>query len=163
MLQNLPSTTEDLLKWTWAEIAPYYKDLQDCPLAEDNVHEWLKDWSDLSRYVFEIQFRLEVLTSVDTTDTKSEQAYKNFFDEIFPNMQAGENALKQKMLASGLEPKGFEVALRNMRAEANLFRESNLSLLSEEQKTLLEYDKIMAAQTVQWNGEERTISQMYPF
>ena len=162
MLQNLPSTTDDLLKWTWNEIEPYYKDLQDSTLNEENVHAWLKDWSDLSRHVFEIQFRLEVLTTVDTTDTKSEEAYKKFFDEIFPNMQACENALKQKMLASGLEPKGFEIALRNMRAEADLFRESNLALLSEEQKTLLEYDKIMGAQTVQWNGEERTISQMYP-
>ena len=162
MLKNLPSTTEDILQWTWSEIEPYYKELQDRPLSDGNVQTWLKDWSDLSRHVFEIQFRLEVLTTVDTTDTKSEEAYKKFFDDIFPNMQASENALKQKMLASGLEPKGFEVALRNMRAEADLFRESNLSLLSEEQKTLLEYDKIMGAQTVQWNGEERTISQMYP-
>jgi len=162
MLKNLPSTTEDILQWTWGEIEPYYKELQDRPLSEDNVQTWLKDWSDLSRHVFEIQFRLEVLTTVDTTDTKSEEAYKKFFDDIFPNMQAGENALKQKMLASGLEPKGFEVALRNMRAEADLFRENNLSLLSEEQKTLLDYDKIMGAQTVQWNDEERTISQMYP-
>lgn len=162
MLQNLPSTTDELLKWTWGEIEPYYKELQDRPLNGENVHSWLKDWSDLSRHVYEIQFRLEVLTTVDTTDIKAEEAYKKFFDEIFPNMQASENALKQKMLASGLEPQGFEIALRNMRAEADLFRENNLSLLSEEQKTLLDYDKIMGAQTVQWNGEERTISQMYP-
>jgi oligoendopeptidase F len=162
MLQNLPSTTEDLLKWTWTEIEPYYKDLQDCVLNENNIHSWLKDWSDLSRHVYEIQFRLEVLTTVDTTDTAAEAAYKKFFDEIFPNLQASENALKQKMLASGLKPEGFEIALRNMQAEADLFRENNLSLLSEEQKTLLDYDKIMGAQTVQWEGEERTISQMYP-
>jgi oligoendopeptidase F len=162
MLKDLPSTTAKLLKWTWSEIDPYYQDLQNRPLNEDNVNEWLKDWSDLARHVYEIQCRLEVLTTVDTTDKESEEAYKNFFDEIFPASQASENALKQKMLASGLEPKGFEIALRNMRAEADLFRENNLSLLSEEQKTLLEYDKIMGAQTVQWEGEERTISQMYP-
>lgn len=162
MLKNLPTTSADLLKWTWGEIEPYYKDLQERPLHENNIHAWLKDWSDLSRHVLEIQFRLEVLTTVDTTDTESQEAYKKFFDEIFPNTQASENALKQKMLASGLQPKGFEIALRNMRAEADLFREDNLALLSEEQKTLLEYDKIMGAQTVQWEGEERTISQMYP-
>jgi len=162
MLKSLPSATTDLLKWTWSEIDPYYQDLQNRPLNEDNVNEWLKDWSDLARHVYEIQFRLEVLTTVDTTDKESEEAYKKFFDEIFPASQASENALKQKMLASGLEPKGFEIALRNMRAEADLFRENNLPLLSEEQKTLLEYDKIMGAQTVQWEGEERTISQMYP-
>jgi oligoendopeptidase F len=162
MLKNLPSTTAELLKWTWAEIEPYYKELEDRPLNENNIHTWLKDWSDLARHVYEIQFRLEVLTTVDTTDKESEEAYKRFFDELFPKSQASENALKQKMLASGLQPKGFEIALRNMRAEAELFRENNLSLLSEEQKTLLEYDKIMGAQTVQWAGEERTISQMYP-
>ena len=162
MLKSLPSATTDLLKWTWGEIEPYYQDLQNRPLNEDNVNEWLKDWSDLARHIYEIQFRLEVLTTVDTTDKESEEAYKKFFDEIFPASQASENTLKQKMLASRLEPKGFEIALRNMRAEADLFRENNLSLLSDEQKTLLEYDKIMGAQTVQWEGEERTISQMYP-
>ena len=162
MLKGLPSTTADILKWTWGEIEPYYKDLQDRPLAEDNMHEWLKDWSDLARHIYEIQLRLEVLTTVDTTDKESEEAYKKFFDEIFPKSQASENMLKQKMLASRLEPKGFEIALRNMRAEADLFRVENLPLLSEEQKTLLEYDKLMGAQTVQWEGEERTISQMYP-
>jgi oligoendopeptidase F len=162
MLRSLPSTTEDLLKWTWAEIEPWYNDLQECSLNENNVHSWLKDWSDLTRHVYEIQSRLEVLTTVDTTDTAAETAYKKFFDEIFPNAQASENTLKQKMLASGLKPGGFEVALRNMQAEADLFRESNLSLLSEEQKSLLDYDKIMGAQTVQWEGKERTIAQMYP-
>jgi oligoendopeptidase F len=162
MLKNLPSTTEDLLKWTWHEIAPYYQDLQDRPLTAENIHSWLKDWSDLSRHVLEMQIRLEVLTTVDTTDAAAEEAYKKFFDEIFPHMQAGENALQRKMLADGLEPEGFAVALRNMRAEANLFREQNLSLLADEQKILLDYDKIMGAQTVQWEGEERTIMQMYP-
>src|SRR5262245_1587161 len=97
MLKNLPSTTDELLKWTWSEIELYYKDLQDRPLDEENIHEWLKDWSDLARHVYEIQFRLEVLTTVDTTDKESEEAYKKFFDEIFPRSEAGENSLKQKM------------------------------------------------------------------
>jgi len=96
MLQNLPTTTADLLKWTWGEIEPYYKDLQDRPLDENNIHEWLKDWSALVRRIDEIQLRLEVLTTVDTTDKESEEAYKKFFDEIFPKSQASENMLKQK-------------------------------------------------------------------
>lgn len=162
MLQNLPSTTADLLKWTWAEIEPYYKDLQDRVLNEDSVNAWLKDWSDLSRHVYEIQFRLEVLTTVDTTDQETERLYTNFLDTIFANMQAAENSLKQKLLASKIEPQGFEISLRNMRAEADLFREENLALLADEQKTLLEYDKIVGAQTVQWEGQEKTLSQMYP-
>jgi oligoendopeptidase F len=162
MHNNFPSTTEALLKWSWTDMEPCYKDLQERELTPENVNQWLKDWSTLSRNIYEIQFRLEVMTTVDTTDQEAENLYKNFFDHIFANMQAAENSLKQKLLASKLEPQGFEVSLRNMRAEADLFRVENLPILADEQKTLLEYDKIMGAQTVQWEGEEKTISQMYP-
>jgi len=47
-----------------------------------------------------------------------------------------------------------------MRAEADLFRESNLSLLAEQQKLCIEYDKIFGAQTVQWEGEEVTLTRL---
>ena len=75
---------------------------------------------------------------------------------------AAEQALKQKLLASGLEPEGFAIPLRNMRAEADLFREENLPLLAEENKLRTEYDKIIGAQTVTWEGQERTVDQMKP-
>jgi oligoendopeptidase F len=162
MLKSLPATTEALLDWSWPEIEPLYRELQERPLTAASVDEWLKDWSDLSRHVYELQYRLEVLTTVNTVDGQAEARFKNFFDTIFPGLEAAENGLKQKLLASGLEPQGFEIPLRNLRAEADLFREENLPLLAEEQKVGLEYDKIMGAQTVQWEGEERTIMQMFP-
>ena len=65
-----------------------------------------------------------------------------FLDGIFPNVMAAEQKLKEKLLASKLEPKGFEIPLRNMRAEADLFRAANLPLLAEQQKLAIEYDKI---------------------
>jgi oligoendopeptidase F len=162
MKKNFPVETEALLKWTWAEIEPYYNDLQAVELNAGNVNGWLQDWSDLGRRVFEIQARLEVRTTVNTADEEGEKLYTNFLNTIFPKNQEAENGLKQKLLASKLEPKNFRIALRNMHAEADLFCEENLPLLSEEQKIGLEYNKIMAAQTVKWEGEERTISQMYP-
>lgn len=162
MRKNYPAEIETLLKWTWAEIEPYYKDLQAFELNACNVDAWLKDWSDLSRHVFEIQARLEVRTWVDTADEEGRRVYANFLDTIFPKVQGAENGLNQKLLDSKLEPESLKIALRNMRAEADLFREENLPLLSEEQKIGLEWNKIMAAQTVKWENEERTISQMYP-
>jgi oligoendopeptidase F len=47
-----------------------------------------------------------------------------------------------------------------MRAEADLFREKNIPLLTEEQKLSIEYDKIRGAQTVDWDGEEKTVPQL---
>ena len=69
-----------------------------------------------------------------------------------PSMAANQ-VLKQKLLASGLQPAGFEIALRNMRVEAEIYRESNLTLLNEEKKLVNEYDEVIGAQTVQWEGK----------
>ncbi len=79
-----------------------------------------------------------------------------------PPILAAEQKLKEKLLASGLEPKGYAVQMRNMRAEADLFREENLPLLAEEQKMISEYDAIVGSQTVLWEGKEVTVTQLKP-
>jgi oligoendopeptidase F len=47
-----------------------------------------------------------------------------------------------------------------MRAEADLYRQSNLSLLAKQQKLSIEFDKIYGAQTVKWEGEEITLTRL---
>jgi oligoendopeptidase F len=49
-----------------------------------------------------------------------------------------------------------------VQAEAEIFTEENLPLLAEEQKLVTEYNKITGSLTVRWEGEERTITQMFP-
>jgi oligoendopeptidase F len=83
-----------------------------------------------------------------------------FLDSIFPNVMAADQQLKEKLLASQVEPQGFEIPLRNMHAEADLFRASNLPLLAEQQKLAIQYDKIYGSQTVSWEGEEITLTRL---
>ena len=85
-----------------------------------------------------------------------------FIGEVYPQVEAAEQQLKQKLLDSRLEPPGFEIPLRNMRAEAALFREDNLPLLVENRKLGSQYNKIIGAQTVPWEGQELTLQQMRP-
>ena len=61
-----------------------------------------------------------------------------------------------------MEPDGFEIPLRNLRAEAEIFRPENLPLLTEEMKLSAEYDQIIGAQTVDWEGQELTVTQLRP-
>ncbi len=121
---------------------------------------WLADWSSVGERIEEMYARLSVATSVNTADKEAEERMNKFLDGIFPNVMAAEQKLKEKLLASQLEPKGFEIPLRNMRAEADLFRASNLPLLAEQQKLAIQYDKIYGAQTVQWEGEEVTLTRL---
>jgi oligoendopeptidase F len=160
MLKNLPTTPETLLDWTWPEVEPHYKDLESRPLTAAGVSEWLTDWTRLGEKLDELYSRLSVATSINTADKEADARMNKFLDGIFPNAMAAEQKLKEKLLASKLEPAGFEIPLRNMRAEADLFRESNLPLLAEQQKFAIEYDKIYGAQTVKWEGEEITLTRL---
>jgi oligoendopeptidase F len=160
MLKNLPITPQEIIAWSWPAIEPHYKDLEARPLSASNVDGWMADWSSVGERIEEMFSRLSVATSINTADKEAEARLNAFLDGIFPKVMAAEQKLKEKLLASKLEPKGFEIPLRNMRAEANLFRESNLVLLADQQKLSIEYDKILGAQTAKWEGEEITLTRL---
>jgi oligoendopeptidase F len=160
MLKSLPSTPQALIVWNWNEIEPHYTDLATRPLTKDTTKEWLTDWTRLGEKIEEMYARLSVATSVNTADKEADERMNRFLNGIFPNAMAAEQELKKKLLASKLEPEGFEIPLRNMRAEADLFRASNLSLLADQQKLAIEYDKIYGAQTVNWEGKEITLTRL---
>jgi oligoendopeptidase F len=160
MLKNLPSTPQALIAWTWPEIEPHYYDLAVRPLTKASAEEWLTNWTRLGEKLEEMYSRLSVATSINTADKEADARMNKFLDTIFPGAMACEQKLKEKLLASKLEPKGFDIPLRNMRAEADLFREPNLSLLADQQKLAIEFDKIYGAQTVKWEGEEITLTRL---
>lgn len=156
----LPKTVDELMAWTWEQIEPYYRELEASALGARTVDRWLAEWSRLHEHVSEMRERLYVATTVNTADKQAEKRYDGFLDTIQSQYEAAEQKLKAKLLASGLEPKGFGIPLRNMRTEAALFREQNLPLIVEEDKMCNAYDKIVGAQTVMWEGKEITTSQL---
>lgn len=160
MQTTLPNEIHEFMQWDWSKIDPHYQSLAARPVTQATVEMWLKDWTQLSNLVRESHQRLYVGSTVDTTDVQAQQRYADFLDNIYPSAQAAEQVLREKLLASGLQPQGFEVPLRNMRAEAELFRKANLPLLSEELKLVTEYDKVIGAQTVHWQGKEVTVAQL---
>ncbi len=160
MLKNLPNTSQEIIAWSWSEIEPHYKNLEAQSLTAASVDKWLADWSSVGERIEEMLARLSVAMSINTLDKEAEERMNKFLDGIFPNVMAAEQKLKEKLLVSKLEPKGFDIPLRNMRAEADLFRDSNLPLLADQQKLTIEYDKIYGAQTVKWEGEEITLTRL---
>jgi oligoendopeptidase F len=162
MFSQLPDQAFEFMEWPWSQIESFFQELLETPLNRKNLDGWLKQWSHLYLLFKETQFRLELETTRDTTDQLAEQRYKHFLDEIYPRFNGSNQIIKDKFLAYGIEPSGFDIALRNMRAEVELFREENLPLLSDELNLATEYDKISGAQTVIWEGEEVTIPQLQP-
>ena len=158
--QSLPVSPASILALTWPDYEPYFEELQARPLTEENIASWLNDWSRLAETADEQYWRLFIATTVNTADEAVEEALNKYIEDLQPLVKIAEQKLKDKLLASGLAPRGFETALRVMRAEAEIFTEENLPLLAEEQKLVTEYFKLRGAISVLWDGEERTFTQM---
>ena len=161
-VQSLPTDAKSILALTWNEYEPCYEDLEARQLSEENIQAWLDDWSTLAATVDEHYWRLYIATTVNTADKESEDQFNLYIEEIQPAVKNAQQKLKDKILVSGLSPKGFETGLRRIQAEAGIFVENNLPLLAEEQKLVTEYNKLLGSLTVLWDGEERTLAQMYP-
>lgn len=162
MFENLPKDANVALEWSFDKFQPYLDALLAHDLTADTVDAWMTDWSAIGKLMSEVAIRLQVATTQYTEDEAIEARFNAFMENVYPQAMTYTDKLNRKLLDSGLQPANFEVPLRNMRAEAELFREENLALETQKSKLDLEFDKLIGAQTVQWNGEERTLRQMLP-
>ncbi|HZW04127.1 MAG TPA: M3 family oligoendopeptidase [Anaerolineaceae bacterium] len=162
MFTEFPKDPNVVLGWDWEDYQRYVDDLLAIDLTPDNVDAWQDGWSLLASALQESYNRRYVAHSVNTADQEAERAYEAFIEGIYPKALDAEQRLKDKLLESGLQPANFEIPMRNLRAEADLFRSENLDLLAEEQKLSAEYDRITSAQTVTWQGAEVTLTQLEP-
>ena len=158
--KKLNPETSELMTWGWANFEPYYSALEKEKITASNIDGWLKNWTAIFDLADELYNRLYVATSVNTADKQSTQLFNFYMEETFPKWKSAEQKLKEKLLASGLSVPGFDLALRNMRADADLFREENLPLQVEEEKLTKEHDRVLGAQSVDWQGKETTVLEM---
>src|SRR5512138_3845880 len=99
---SLPHDALDFETWPWERIAPYYDDLKARDLRAENVDQWLSDWSRLGELIVESYARLHVATTVNTTDEEAETRFRAFVEKVLPRVEMAEQALKEKLLATGL-------------------------------------------------------------
>lgn len=144
----------------WSDFQPIFQELCDRALTPDTTSQWLVDWTAVTHEVDDLYSRLSVATTVDTTDEAAEAALNEFLDTIFEPYQLVQNQLQKKLLASGFSAPDLVTPLAKMKADDEAFCEANLELQTDEQKLGIDYDKIIGAQTVVWEGEEITLSRL---
>jgi oligoendopeptidase F len=160
-LRALPDMALELADWEWPDIEAHYMNLEAMPLDAGTVDDWLAAWSRIRGLVLEARERLYVARTLDTADEARESRYNDFLEKVDTPAEEHDQVLKKMLLESDLEPDGFAIPLRNLRAQAQLFREANLPLLVEEIKLASEYDKLIGAQSVEWEGEKTTLPRLY--
>ena len=130
------------------------------------LESWILDWEELNAVLTECYTDAYVDMTADTTNPDYEARFIKVVENIIPVTEQRGFILKEKLLKSPtLDQLGpdYEVFLRNLRAEVEIFREENVPLVMEEQKLDQEFEKIGGNQKAEFRGTVYNLSQMARF
>jgi oligoendopeptidase F len=123
------------------------------------MEPWLQEWSDLSAVMHEANAQIQREITENTADAEAEQRFLTFVEKILPQVRVADQALRDKLLGvAGFVPSPeTQEMVRRFRAEASIYREENVPLLSELTVMENEYGKLTGALTIDWDGQTETL------
>lgn len=141
------------------------KDFDSAKSGEEQF-EVHKRYYELSNDVYTSSTLAEIRHNIDMSDPFYD-AESTYHDENTPVFYAATIEYMKKLYNSPfrpyLEEKIGKVAFKNMELQMKSMDESLVSLKQEENKLTSQYNKIIAAAKIDWNGEELNLSLLSPF
>ena len=155
----------DFAVTTWEAVKPYFDDLlmREVEAAKE-LRRWFQDRSELEAVLSENMAWRYIKMTCDTTDEQLREDYNEFITQIEPQIAPVSNQLNRKALDSPYleelkQTEGYPIIIRELNKDAQLFREENISLKTEEQQEAQKFGAISGAMTVEINGQEVTLQQ----
>ena len=156
---------EDFKIENWEGLEPYYKDLleRDVNTRED-LREWLRDRSELEAVVSEDAAWRYIYMTRFTDNEEYTKAYHHFVQQIQPKIAPISDKLNKKALSSEFiseleKEEGFNIMIRELRKDIDIFREENIPIFTEMQTETQKFGQINGAMTVEVDGKELTLQQ----
>jgi oligoendopeptidase F len=160
---TLPGSPDAFKNATWEDILPYYDALAVRPLDLSNVEAWLADWSAFESLLSEAGALASFAYTCDTSDPAREEAQLRFGTQISPRAREQRVRLQARLVELDYERPGLETTVQRFRNQMQLFSAANVPLFAQLSKLETEWSKVNGAMTVEWDGEEKTPSQLLPF
>jgi oligoendopeptidase F len=144
--------------------ARLYDDLEARELSTAaELEAFILDGDELTGFLSEAQVRAYIDMTCDTRNPEFDARFQWMVDTIVPVVEERGFRLKRRILAAPALPElpeSYDLFLRHVRAEVELFREENVPLLMEEMKLAQEFERITGAQTASFRGETLTLQQL---
>lgn len=152
----------------WPSLEPYFKELLERPLhSKEALEKWLMDVSELEAVVGEDAAWRQIRMTCDTENKDLENAFTYFVMEIQPKMQPYADKLNRKLVENPfrdqLTGEAYQVYLRNVKKNIELFREQNIPLQAEIAVLAQQYGVISGKMSVEVQGREYTLQQAAKF
>jgi oligoendopeptidase F len=152
---------------TWETIEPWYRQLLDRPIGStEELERWLLDGDELNAAVAQMGDERYIAMTCQTDDPEREAAHLAYVRDIKPKLKPLLNDMRAKYLDSphraGLPKERYGVFDRSQANRRELYREANIPRETELAELEQQYQKLIGAMTVVFEGQERTPAQMAP-
>ncbi|MBX2955522.1 MAG: M3 family oligoendopeptidase [Cyclobacteriaceae bacterium] len=149
----------------WSVLKPWFDNLLERTLqSAGDLRTWFKDRSELEAVVAE-DFAWRYINMTRFTENEDySKSYQYFVENIQPQIAPISDQLNRKAEASvflaELEKEtGYDIMIRNLRKEIELFREVNIPLFTEISLEQQKYNQLSGAMMVKLEGKELTLQQ----
>lgn len=147
----------------WEGLKPYYNDLLEREIkSKEDLRKWFLDRSELEAIISEdLGWRYIYMTRF-TDNEEYNQAYRDFVQKIQPKIAPVTDKLNRIALGSPFindleKEEGFDILIRSLRKEIEIFREENIALFTDIQTQTQKYGQIIGSMTVEVEGKEMTL------
>jgi oligoendopeptidase F len=150
------------------QIKGYYTSLLDRNVLNiEELERWILDRSELEAAIDQVGSILYIKMTCQTDDSKKSDAYKSFVENVSPAIMPLEDSLNKKYLELGekfpSKSHRYDLYKKDIKTDVDLFVEKNVELKTKVELLSQEYQTIIGAMTVEFEGQERTLPEMSKF
>lgn len=156
---------ENFIVTSWNDLQPYFQNLLERDINnETDLQKWFLDRSEVESVISEDLAWRYIKMTCYTENEENLKSYQDFIQNIQPQIAPVSDQLNRKASASpyltALENKtGYDIMIRNLRKEIEIFREKNVPLYTEISTETQKYAQISGAMTITFEGKELTLPQ----
>jgi oligoendopeptidase F len=157
-IESIPLNNEKLVEEKLESVL--HKEIKNV----NDLEDWLKEKSDLLEQIEEALSGHYIALQCDNGNQEIKKAFEHDSEVIQPLLKKYEALFDKKFYQSEfrnqLDSEYYKQFILSKENAIELFREENIALEVKEEKLSTRYFEITGSLTVDWNGEEKTLSQM---
>lgn len=156
---------EDFTVTSWEKLKPYYDNLLERNLSSiEDLRRWFLDRSELESVISEDLAWRYIRMTCYTENEEYLKRYQDFIQNIQPQIAPVSDELNKKAAESPfinelVSEKGYDIMIRNMKKDIEIFRDENVPLFTEISTESQKFAQISGAMTVEVDGKELTLPQ----
>lgn len=156
---------EDFVITDWNSLKPYFDNLLERKLdSQHALRQWLRDRSELEAIISEDMAWRYINMTCFTENEAYNKRYEDFVVNIQPQIAPVSDQLNKKaagceFLASLEKETGYDIMIRSLKKDIEIFREENIPLFTEITTEQQKYAQLSGAMTVEIDGKEVTLQQ----